>query len=88
MYAPSYGMTTFFRRMEKMGALKRAGLPGGSCKVLAKGDKRRLFDGRNAWRKMDSSQRELFVRFMLDEGLGDVVEFQMVIVQTFVGVAK
>jgi len=37
--------------------------------VLAKGDKRRLADGRNAWRKMTPQQRREFVDWMEDEGL-------------------
>jgi|TARA_R110000751_G_scaffold307240_2_gene427838 hypothetical protein len=43
--------------------------------VLAKGDKRRLSDGRNAWRKMDTAQREEFVVFLLENGLTDVASF-------------
>ena len=58
-----------------MSALRRSTQPGGSCKVLAKGDKRRLSDGRNAWRKMDTAQREEFVVFLLENGLTDVASF-------------
>ena len=52
-----------------MAGMKRSTQPGGTCKVLAKGDKRRLADGRNAWRKMDADQREEFVGWMLQNGL-------------------
>ena len=70
--------------------LKRAGLASGapSCNVLAKGDKRRLSDGRNAWRKMDADQREEFVAFLMENGIRDVVHFQASIVSAFVEAAK
>jgi hypothetical protein len=70
--------------------LRRAGLASGapSCNVLAKGDKRRLSDGRNAWRKMDSDQREEFVGFLMENGIRDVVHFQASIIAAFVEVAK
>ena len=58
-----------------MTGLKRSTQPGGTCKVLAKGDKRRLADGRNAFRKMDADQRETFVAWMLENGLADVSPF-------------
>jgi len=48
--------------------------------VLAKGDKRRLADGRNAWRKMDAGQREEFVSWMLENGLQDVAGYQVAII--------
>ena len=63
-----------------MRGLKRSTQPGGSCKVLAKGDKRRLADGRNAWRKMDAGQREEFVSWMLENGLQDVAGYQVAII--------
>jgi len=59
-----------------MAGMKRSTQPGGTCKVLAKGDARRLSDGRNAFRKMDANQREEFVAWMLENGLADVVTFQ------------
>ena len=71
-----------------MAGLKRNTQPSGTCKVLAKGDKRRLSDGRNAWRKMDAEQREEFVGFLLESGLKDVVHFQATIIESFVEVAK
>ena len=71
-----------------MAGLKRSTQPGGTCKVLAKGDKRRLADGRNAWRKMDASQREEFLGFLLENGLKDVVHFQSTIIASFVEVSK
>ena len=81
-----------------MAGLKRNTQPGGTCKVLAKGDKRRLADVRNAlkarhdaigaWRKMDAFQREEFVGFLLENGLKDVVHFQSTIIASFVEVAK
>ena len=49
--------------------LKRSTVNGGHCKVLEKGDKRRLADGRNAWRKMDHEQRQEFENG-LDDTLG------------------
>lgn len=48
--------------------------------MLAKGDKRRLADGRNAWRKMDAGQREEFVSWMLENGLQDVAGYQVAII--------
>ena len=36
---------------------------------LAKGDKRRLSDGRNAWRKMTPAQRKEFLAWMKAEKL-------------------
>ena len=56
-----------------MAGMKRTGQPGGTCKVLAKGDKRRLSDGRNAWRKMDADQREEFAAWILENGLREIV---------------
>jgi|GEM_PF-3997989 len=63
-----------------MSGVKRSTQPGGTCKVLAKGDKRRLADGRNAWRKMDAGQREEFVSWMLENGLQDVAGYQVAII--------
>tara|TARA_B100000949_G_scaffold125022_1_gene110601 strand:+ start:214 stop:447 length:234 start_codon:yes stop_codon:yes gene_type:complete len=57
-----------------MAGMKRTGQPGGTCKVLAKGDKRRLADGRNAFRKMDAEQREEFVAWMLENGLVETLQ--------------
>jgi hypothetical protein len=57
-----------------MAGMKRSTQPGGTCKVLAKGDKRRLADGRNAWRKMDAEQRETFVAWMLENGLVETLQ--------------
>jgi hypothetical protein len=37
--------------------------------VLPKGDKRRLADGRNAWRKMSPEQRRVFLDWLNAEGL-------------------
>jgi hypothetical protein len=71
-----------------MAGLKRRTQPGGSCKVLPKGDKRRLADGRNAFRKMDADQREEFVGWMLENGLKDVVHFQSTIVSSFIEASK
>ena len=81
-----------------MAGLKRNTQPGGTCKVLAKGDKRRLAEGRNAlkarhdaigaWRKMDAEQREEFVGFLLENGLKDVVHFQATIVSSFIEASK
>ena len=71
-----------------MAGLKRSTQPGGTCKVLAKGDKRRLADGRTAWRKMDADQREEFVGFLLENGLKDVVHFQATIVSSFIEASK
>ena len=71
-----------------MAGMKRSTQPGGTCKVLAKGDKRRLADGRNAWRKMDSGQREDFVVWLLENGIRDVVHFQASIVLAFVEASK
>ena len=71
-----------------MAGLKRNTQPGGACKVLAKGDKRRLADGRNAWRKMDAAQREEFVGFLLENGLKDVIGFQMTIIESFMEASK
>lgn len=42
---------------------------GKTLKTLAPGDKRRLADARNAWRKMTPAQRRAFVDFVLGEGL-------------------
>ena len=36
---------------------------------LARGDKRRLSDGRNAWRKMTPAQRREFLQWMKAENL-------------------
>jgi hypothetical protein len=36
---------------------------------LPKGDRRRLSDARNAWRKMTPEQRQIFVEWMDAEGL-------------------
>ncbi len=41
---------------------------GTPCKVLSKGDKRRMADGKNALRKMTLEQRAEFVAWMRVEG--------------------
>ena len=41
---------------------------GQELKVLSKGDKRRLSDGRNAWRKMVPEQRREFLAWIMEEG--------------------
>ena len=38
-------------------------------KVLPHGDKRRMSDGRNAWRKMTPEQRRDFLQWIHEEGL-------------------
>lgn len=38
-------------------------------KTLAPGDKRRMSDGRNAWRKMTPEQRRDFFAWIVEEGL-------------------
>ena len=53
--------------------VKRSTVNGGHCKGLEKGDKRRLADGRNAWRKMDHEQRQEFVAFLFENGLDDTL---------------
>ena len=40
---------------------------GKVLKVLDKGHRRRLSDGRNAWRKMTTDQRDEFLRWIADE---------------------
>ena len=42
---------------------------GVELKTLSKGDRRRLSDGRNAWRKMTPEQRAEFVAWMASENL-------------------
>ena len=42
---------------------------GKQLATLAKGDKRRLSDGRNAWRKMSPEQRKIFLAWIKSEGL-------------------
>lgn len=42
---------------------------GKPLKVLVPGDKRRLADGRNAWRKMTPEQRRVFLDWIESEGL-------------------
>ena len=37
---------------------------GKTLRTLPAGDRRRLSDGRNAWRKMDDDQREEFLRWI------------------------
>ena len=37
--------------------------------VLPDGHPRRMADGKNAWRRMDTEQREAFVSWMLNNGL-------------------
>ena len=37
--------------------------------VLPKGDRRRMSDGKNAWRKMTPQQRKEFLAWMRAEGL-------------------
>ncbi len=41
---------------------------GTPCKVLSKGDKRRMADGKNALRKMTPQQRAEFIGWMRVEG--------------------
>jgi len=63
-----------------MTGLKRSTQPDGTCKVLAKGDKRRLADGRNAFLKMDADQLEAFVAWMLENGLREVAAYQVAVI--------
>lgn len=42
---------------------------GKELAVLKKGDRRRLSDGRNAWRKMTPAQRREFLDWIDEEGL-------------------
>jgi hypothetical protein len=50
---------------------KKTGKPmvreGQELKVLDKGDRRRLSDGRNAWRKMVPDQRREFLAWIMEE---------------------
>ena len=41
---------------------------GTPCKVLSKGDKRRMADGKNAVRKMDPTQLAEFTAWLRSEG--------------------
>lgn len=42
---------------------------GAPLTVLARGDRRRMSDGKNAWRKMTPLQRRDFLAWMASEGL-------------------
>lgn len=53
-----------------MAAMKREGK---TLKVLKVGDKRRLADGRNAWRKMSDEQRAEFLAWIITTGYVDLV---------------
>ena len=50
----------------KNNPMTRGGKP---LTVLSKGDRRRLADGRNAWRKMTPGQRREFLDWMAEEDL-------------------
>ncbi len=53
------------KKSETERPLIRNGTP---CKVLSKGDKRRMSDGRNAVRKMTPEQRAEFIAWLRSEG--------------------
>jgi hypothetical protein len=42
---------------------------GKAISVLPKGDRRRMSDGKNAWRKMTPEQRRVFLDWMAEENL-------------------
>ena len=42
---------------------------GEALPILSKGDRRRMSDGRNAWRKMTKEQRAEWILWLADEGL-------------------
>ena len=46
-----------------------------SKRVLQDGDRRRLSDGRNAWRKMNEAQRAEFLEWIIDVNTTDEAPF-------------
>ena len=55
--------------------MKRAGLKNGNghTKVLPKGSRRRVADGRNSWRHADPSQRVELLGFFMENGLPETL---------------
>jgi hypothetical protein len=55
--------------------IKRAGLKNGNghTKVLPKGHRRRVADGRNSWRHADRAQRVELLGFFMENGLREAI---------------
>ena len=55
---------------------KRAGLKNGNghTKVLPKGHRRRVADGRNSWRHADRAQRVELLGFFMENGLAETLQ--------------